>query len=635
MVLGLRAAPQLLACLQAVATSRNSTSYEVQVVLCDPTPELSAQMRSEVTGASVSSFRANLGFAAGVNFGAAQGRGRYVVLLNDDALVQDRWLDALVDAVERGPRRGVVAGTLLHLDGSLQEAGSVIWSDGTTNSVGDGLAPGYMAFGRRVDYAAAALMLIRRETWTHLHGLDESFYPAYYEDVDFCLRAAAAGWECWFEPTSVAFHDRSSSTNSALRGYLFDRGRERFLQLWGDTISRREKKGRIEQAVWLAMGRPTRVLIVDDRVPERNVGSGQGRMYDTISVLASEADIHVSFFPLMAPTKEMQVFPIPGVRLISDLESHLNADGVSYEVVIVSRPHNVPVVRELIDRSLPDARVIYDAEALFHRRLARQAAFARDCTEREALEREADAMREVEAAAADWANHVICISDEEACAMKELTSTTVDVIGPALRLPRPTLSEFADRPANIGLVAGWAAGPGSPNSDGLLWFGKEVYPRIKARLPHALLQVTGSMPPGEVTWLEAGGVEFVGNVPDLWEFYDQIRLAISPTRFGAGVKLKTIEAIQYGVPVVCTSEGAAGLPAGAKDSIWVADDPDIFASAVVDLLSDSGVWTRFRRSCLSFAESGSVHDDGVQRWPDVVRASRHIPVGERRSSAHD
>lgn len=633
-VLGLREAPHLLGCLDAVARSSDATSSEVRIVLCDPSARLASQVQSEVRGAYVASFRANLGFAASVNFAAARSRGQFIVLLNDDTLVQDGWLDPLVDTVQQGPRRGMVAGTLLHPDGTLQESGSVIWSDGSTNAVGDGLGPRYMAFERRIDYASAGLLLVRREVWSELEGMDESFYPAYFEDVDFCLRAAKAGWECWYQPASMAFHNRSSSTNPTLRGFLFDRGHECFLERWGEALANHEERGDVEAAVWSAMGRPTRVLVIDDLIPDPKVGSGQGRMYDALSVMASEDDIQVSFFPTIRPTEDVRLFPVPRVRLIEDLEHHLRTDGVAYEVVIVSRPHNVPLVRELIDQRLPGARIVYDAEALFHKRLIRQAALANDDAEREALLRQADAMREIEVSAADWADRVTCISIEEAAEMRQLTSTHVDVIGPALRLPRPTESDFADRGPNIGLVAGWAAGPGSPNSDGLLWFGREVYPRIRARLPQAHLKVTGAMPPDELAWLARSGIEFVGKVPDLWSFYDRIRLAISPTRFGAGVKLKTIEAIQYGVPVVCTSEAASGLPLEARSSVWVTDDPDLFASAVVELLSDSQMWARLRASCLSFAEVASNREDGVQRWAPIVRASEHGSMNARRSDTH-
>jgi glycosyltransferase involved in cell wall biosynthesis len=85
-----------------------------------------------------------------------------------------------------------------------------------------------------------------------------------------------------------------------------------------------------------------------------------------------------------------------------------------------------------------------------------------------------------------------------------------------------------------------------------------------------------------------------GFVPDLADFYRRVRVAIAPLRFGAGVKLKTVEALQYGVPVVATTVGAEGLEALPGDVIAVHDDPAGFAAAVVARLRDVETWRAHR-----------------------------------------
>ena len=104
---------------------------------------------------------------------------------------------------------------------------------------------------------------------------------------------------------------------------------------------------------------------------------------------------------------------------------------------------------------------------------------------------------------------------------------------------------FAQR-ADVGYVASWLAGPGSPNVDGLLWFAREVLPLVRGRLPQVRIRVTGNAPPPELAPL-AETVTFEGQVADLSAFYNHIRLAIVPNRFGSGVKLKTVQAIRTGV----------------------------------------------------------------------------------------
>ena len=119
----------------------------------------------------------------------------------------------LVGSARRnGPRRSgcaMAGSTFLHPDGSLQEAGSILWSDGSASAAGDGFPDGFMRFERRVDYCSGGSLLLRRDVWEALGGFDDRYYPAYFEDVDLALRASDAGWEVWYQPLSVVRHARS------------------------------------------------------------------------------------------------------------------------------------------------------------------------------------------------------------------------------------------------------------------------------------------------------------------------------------------------------------------------------------------------------------------------------------------
>jgi O-antigen biosynthesis protein len=615
-IVGLRDAPTLLRCLQSVADEVLDIGYEVILVLCDPTERLLRDLDRGVTGANITVFRANLGFARAVNFAASRARGDFLVLLNDDCVVTDGWLGALLDTAARRPQCGMVSSTYLHPDGTLQEAGSVLWSDGRTAGVGDGLQRGYMSFERRVTYGSGGSLLIRREVWDLVGGMPEQYYPAYYEDIDFCLSAGEAGWETWYQPASIVVHERSMSTNPTIRAFLMARGEEQFKRRWHKVLPSFEPHGQIERAVWNGMGCPTRVLVIDDLIPDPAMGAGFGRMRDTLASLARESDLYLSFHPRVVDADAR--FTVGGVRVIFDLEEHLSTDGVDYEIVIVSRPDNVRLYRELIDKYLPSATKVYDAEALFSRRLEMQVEQSSG-EKRRRIEAEVAAMKELETSIVRWASLVVCISRTEAEVVRSMTQSPVRVVSPRLELAHPTKAEFHQR-SGIGLVAGWKSGPGTPNTDGLLWFAREVMPRLRAIEPEAVLRVTGFNPPTEVRWMTSDEIEFVGEVGDLGSFYEMIRVAISPTRFGAGVKIKSVEAIQFAVPLVCTSEAAAGLPPILRDAVWVADDPDDFADAVGELLRNDRAWNRVRDRCLA-AENRALTEDTdpeLWTWPAII-----------------
>lgn len=616
-VVGWRDAPHLTTCLGSVATGLRDIAYEVLVVLNEPTASLRDQVARDVTGARVWVFRSNLGFGGAVNYAAAHASGEFLLLINDDSIIESGYLAPLIDIMRRRQRCAIAGTTYLHPDGSLQEAGSVIWQDGTTSAVGDGRSVGYMYFERKVDYCSGGSVLIRKSVWDELGGFDERYYPAYYEDVDLCLRAAAHGWEVWYEPLASLRHIRSASSGASFRALLGARGLHTFRERWADVLAEQCAPGQVESAVWQAMGHPIRVLVIDDLVPQAVLGSGYGRMLDALASLAADDSLHVAFHPRMGDATPSDVLATLGIRGIADLESHLATPDVSYEVVVVSRPHNAEIFRPLLAERLPDAEIIYDAEALFHRRILMQTNRCNDASEREALQAEASRMRELEVELAQWADRTVCISEVEAAILRAKTSKPVEVVEPWLSAPTPTTADFTMR-EHIGFVAGWSAGPGSPNADGLVWFAKYVLPKVRAAVPTCRLLVTGQNPPDDVSWMAGTAVEFVGSVPNLWGFYNGLRAVVSPTRIGAGVKLKTVESIQYGVPVVSTSEGASGLPVRLRAAVWEADDPDDFARVLISLVTDLVAWERTRKALLDACEPTALERRGVGRWPEII-----------------
>src|SRR4029078_10922319 len=113
-----------------------------------------------------------------------------------------------------------------------------------------------------------------------------------------------------------------------------------------------------------------------------------------------------------------------------DLEQHLATDGVDYEVVVVSRPHNAEIFRNLLARGLRAASVVYDAESLFHRRLSMQAEVETDPGRRRALLADAADMKAREHELVRAADHIVCIAANEAEEVREVTDAPVHVVAP-------------------------------------------------------------------------------------------------------------------------------------------------------------------------------------------------------------
>ena len=146
-------------CLTSLATSIEPQRVPFEVIL------LFQEMDDAVVRSFLKSTRGlrplrsalNLGFAAGNNFAARHAKGKYLVFLNDDTQTQAGWLEWLVSAAEADPSVGAVGSRLLFPDGRLQEAGVVVWANGTCLPLGRGEPAGSLAYSyvRPVDYASA------------------------------------------------------------------------------------------------------------------------------------------------------------------------------------------------------------------------------------------------------------------------------------------------------------------------------------------------------------------------------------------------------------------------------------------------------------------------------------------------
>jgi O-antigen biosynthesis protein len=561
----------------------------------------------------------NRGFAGGCLLGARHARGRRLLVLNDDVVVRPGWLDPLVETLAR-PRVGAVGPLVRYPDGRIQEVGSVLWRDGASRPIGHGAPATALEplVRRRVDYCSASALLIDRAAWDAVGGFDEGYHPAYYEDVDFALRLERAGYEVWADPRSQVTHVESESSTPRFKQFLFARHRARLVAAWPEALAQRlsppgvsdDPSDVVRASVRRLSTARARVLVVDDRIPRDGLGSGFGRMVDTLLDLR-QANLEVTCLPSVQPAEFNPVLAAAGVAIVDQpAPDRLRAYAADADCVIASRPNNAEAVCAAVADLPRRPRVVYDAEALYHRRVERQARLA---TGREAdvLWLEAERWRRLETQLAGEVDTVVCVSEDEAGFFRAHGACDVRVFTPWLRGASPTPASLAGR-ADIGLVAGWLAGDGSPNADGLRWFAAHVLPLVVSRMPWARLRVTGC-PPGTLQDLAGPAIRFEGFVDDLAAFYGTLRVAVVPLRFGSGVKVKTLEALQYGVPVVATRVGAEGLPPGAPLDLH--DDPAACAEAVFNLLHDAGAWRQRRRAIDAWLPRAQM---GQETWSDVV-----------------
>ena len=126
-----------------------------------------------------------------------------------------------------------------------------------------------------------------------------------------------------------------------------------------------------------------------------------------------------------------------------------------------------------------------------------------------------------------------------------------------------------------------------PNTDGLLFFLREILPRVKARYPDVRLRIVGPSVPAEIAARAGDGVEVVGLVDDIRPYLESATVIVVPLRIGGGTRFKILEAMAMGKPIVSTTIGAEGLDVRDGSEILLADKPDAFALQVGRLLDDA------------------------------------------------
>lgn len=551
----------------------------------------------------------NLHFLHACNQAARVAQGEYLLLLNNDARLLPESLAAALRTIRDSPNVGAVGAKLVLLDGTLQEAGSIVWSDGSCLGYGRGdspLAPPYM-FRRDVDYCSGAFLLTRRDAFLTDGGFDERFSPAYYEEVDYCMRLWQTGKSCVFDPQVVAFHfefGSSTSHDAAIR--LQRLNRAKFVEKHGRLLASFEPPGRASLVRARSARARRRVLMIDDRVPHQHLGSGFPRARAILQSMNDEG-LLVTLYPMTAADESWRsvYHDIPRtVEVIlrsglEGLERFLRERRGDYDVILVSRPHNMETFQR-VWRHHPEwvsnARIVYDAEAVFAlREIARREVLGNPLPASEA-----ERLIAAEVGLARGTHTLVCVTEREAAIFADHGAHRVVVLGHAVDA-KPTGTDFAER-AHL-LFVGAIHEDDSPNADSVLWFADEVLPRIQEALGQVELHLAGINACAAVARLASRGVRLMGAVDDLEPVYAARRVFVAPTRFAAGLPVKVCEAAAHGVPVVATPLLASQLGWRAGRDLLVGDSAGAFAHACIELYRDRARWETVRAGALKQVET--------------------------------
>jgi len=590
------------ACLASLVREGARSSFEVIVVDDGSTDETETSLRG-VVGLRYHRNAQNLGFIGACNAGAAIATGEYLVFLNNDTVVRPDWLDALIDTFPQHERVGLVGAKLVYPDGRLQEAGGIIFSDGSGWNYGRFGDPANPAFNyvREVDYCSGAAIAIRRDLFDSFGGFDSRYAPAYYEDTDLAFRVRDHGLRVLYQPASVVVHfegitSGTDVTTGTKRYQVVNQAK--FLERWADALASQPKPGG-DIDIAREHRRRDRVLVIDATTPEPDKDSGSVRLVNILKSLVALGHKPVFFAEnrqfLVGYSDALQQL---GVEVLwgpwLDPIAHLKQHGHRYQAVFVSRHYVLTPLMSVLREYAPRARVLFDTVDLHYLREQRAAALEG----KPELLKQAARTQLAELRLTRAADVTLVVSPvEKELLAREVPNAWVEILSNVHEVAGPGPS-FADR-RDLYFVGGFQH---TPNVDAVLWFVKDVWPTVAAALPGVNFHIIGSRMPDTIAALADERIIVHGHVPSMDPFLDGCRLSVAPLRYGAGVKGKVNQSMAHGQPVVATTVAAEGMNLRHEEDVLIADDPLVFAGEVIRLYGDEVLWTRLANAGLANIE---------------------------------
>jgi GT2 family glycosyltransferase len=628
-----------LACLRSL-TEQIAVPIEV-IVVDNASTDVTAELLSRIEGPTIVANGSNLGFTVAANLGAQRARGEFLLFLNNDAQVEPGCIAQLVETARRTDSIGAVGGKLVFPDGRLQEAGSIIWSDGSCAAYGRGADPASPEynFERQVDFCSGALLLTPRSVFERAGGFDERYRPAYYEDADYCATLWTEGWPVIYQPKAVAVHHAFGSAGSMDAGVALQRERRPIFvgrhRRWLNTQRPPTESTLVARSH--PHGQPA-VIVIDDALPHQRMGSGFPRAAALLRAL-SELGFLITTYTTCGerPSSESRdrfpaVEAIPGSPdgMRAFLASRSGANR-SHVAVIVSRPHNMRYVKAAMGTNLANLSVpcIYDAEAIYALRDIGRRNLARQPLPDDAADSSpGQSLIDAEVSLTRGCAAVITVSESE----RKLFSTSgipdIFVVGHAVQ-PDPTPRAFQSRQTMLFVGA---FGPESPNEDAARYLCCDILPALRATGCHARLVVAGTHLPDHLRGAANQTVSWHSDVGDLTPFYDEARVFVAPTRYAAGIPLKLIEAAARGVPIVCAPRLAQQLGWHPGTELLTGETPREFAEAIASVYTDPALWQRLRDAAL--ARVAQEHSPDVFRTALRQVLNRAVPQAATRQTPH-
>jgi GT2 family glycosyltransferase/SAM-dependent methyltransferase len=598
-------------CISSVVNNTHSVAYEI-ILADDCSSDLTKDVSSICKNIIHIRNNENLGFLKNCNHAAKFAKGEFILFLNNDTEVMHDWLMPLVKVMDNDNSAGIVGSKLIYPNGTLQEAGGIIWSDASGWNYGRNSNPELSQYNyvKEVDYISGASIMIRKLLWKKIGGFDERYAPAYFEDSDLAFEVREQGYKVIYQPLSVVVHHEGFSHGteeiqkdgqpSIKSTQLINH--KKFIAKWKRQLQQNHFPN--AESVFYARDKSAlkkTILVVDHYIPQFDKDAGSKTVFQYLSLFIS-LGFNVKFIgdnfyksePYATALQQMGVEVLHGEWYKNNWKKWLVENAANFDFVLLNRPHISIKYIDFIKENTSAKILYYGHDIHFVRELKQY-----QIEKRPQLLLSSNQWRQKELYLYGQSDYILTPSEEEAQIIRKIDdSYNVTSILPYFFNTRSVaVTNFSSR-KDILFVGGFGH---SPNVDAVLWFCNNVWPLVVTKLPDANFLIVGSNVPNEILNLQSSRIEIKGYLSEseLNELYKKVKISVIPLRYGAGVKGKTIEALNKGLPIVTTRFGIEGLP-GNFNFIDSCDDVNSFANEIVSLYTNEKRLTQMSNAGINY-----------------------------------
>lgn len=608
-------------CIASILLAYNKTSYEV--ILADDCSTDETQRAEKIIGNLVISRNVeNLRFLKSCNKASELAKGDFIVFLNNDTEVKSYWIDELVGQYKSNQNVGLTGSKLINLDGTLQEAGGIVWSTGEPWNAGRDGNPFDPAWNytRQVDYVTGAAMCIAKQVWEEVGKFSEEYAPCYYEDTDLSFKVRNAGYRVLYVPHSEVIHFEGQShgtdVTEGLKQYQIV-NEATFKRKWFSSYKQGAKPALEKLHIEKDRNVEQRILVIDYATPMLGMDAGSHAALQEIKMMLA-LGFKVTFVPAnLAPMgKYTKVLQNMGVEVLYvpfyfSLDDVLKRRLAEMDAVYITR---YDVAKNYVDMIKDaDKPILFNNADLHFLREIRAAIVKKseDAMEQALLtrEEELEVCRKVDAV-------LTYNTTEQAVISSHIAEDSNMHITPWIVESKDRGPQFRER-EGIAFLGGYNH---TPNTEAVEYIVKEVMPILKVQRPDITLYIYGSKMPEHFKSFESDNVSVKGFAESLDGVYHDHKIFVAPLLSGAGIKGKVLDALAYATPTILTDVAAEGTGLTNGINTLIASEAGEWVEAIIKLYDNEKLWNQFSDNSQILAKENFSHQNGVKKMKKIFES---------------